>query len=233
MGWPLANCNYCTWCCSCTFCSFTLPSFDSLARLPCVPPYFHKFFELIRLTRKPMSRHLSTFIFDWNPPTHIHPFLIFAECIYRVTWHDCRPYVLYCNGSYRRTLRIHKNIGETWYVILAIRCTVRNHKTLTWLSAVTLGGACLFLLFGFIYLYEAFKANSEHVIVVPDHEDPSDLLHRLWWSRVLFGAFAISFPKRLDTYAYNSRVNYYFYSLFLSFYTHYFKLMQSFRYETV
>ncbi|OCB84894.1 vacuole protein [Sanghuangporus baumii] len=47
---------------------------------------------------------------------------------------------------------------------------------------VTLGGAALFLLFGFIYLYEAFRENSEHVLAssVPPglgHEDAADLLH--------------------------------------------------------
>ncbi|EJC97620.1 vacuole protein [Fomitiporia mediterranea MF3/22] len=43
---------------------------------------------------------------------------------------------------------------------------------------VTLGGAVLFLLFGFVYLYEAFKENSaEHVLVPHSHEDASDLLH--------------------------------------------------------
>ncbi|THG98058.1 hypothetical protein EW145_g7489 [Phellinidium pouzarii] len=42
---------------------------------------------------------------------------------------------------------------------------------------VTLGGAVLFLVFGFVYLYEAFKENSEHVFAAPSHDDPSDLLH--------------------------------------------------------
>jgi len=46
---------------------------------------------------------------------------------------------------------------------------------------VTLGGAVLFMLFGFIYVYEALKGSSDHVIVSPDPgmETPSDLLHRL------------------------------------------------------
>lgn len=45
--------------------------------------------------------------------------------------------------------------------------------------AVTLGGAILFLLFGFIYLYEAFRENSEHVFIAStSHEEASDLLHR-------------------------------------------------------
>ena len=44
---------------------------------------------------------------------------------------------------------------------------------------VTLGGAVLFLLFGFVYLYEAFRVSSEHhAIVPPDHEEAADLLHR-------------------------------------------------------
>jgi len=41
---------------------------------------------------------------------------------------------------------------------------------------VTLGASILFILFGFIYLYEASVAGSDHVIA-PDHDDPSDLLH--------------------------------------------------------
>jgi len=41
---------------------------------------------------------------------------------------------------------------------------------------VTLGASVLFILFGFIYLYEAFMSGSDHVIA-PDHDDPSDLLH--------------------------------------------------------
>lgn len=46
--------------------------------------------------------------------------------------------------------------------------------------SVTLVGAVLFLIFGFVYLYEAFKHSSEqHAVVPPDHEEAADLLHRL------------------------------------------------------
>ena len=40
-----------------------------------------------------------------------------------------------------------------------------GHKPL--LSVVTLGGAILFLLFGLIYLYEAFATDMDHNI--PEH----------------------------------------------------------------
>ncbi|KAH8105052.1 vacuole protein [Phellopilus nigrolimitatus] len=66
-------------------------------------------------------------------------------------------------------------VGHTCCTALAV-VGGRYVSTKISVKHVTLGGAILFLLFGFIYLYEAFRENSEHVIV-PGHEDASDLLH--------------------------------------------------------
>ncbi|KAI5118340.1 hypothetical protein M0805_009143 [Coniferiporia weirii] len=68
-------------------------------------------------------------------------------------------------------------VGHTCCTALAV-VGGRYVSTKISVKHVTLGGAVLFLLFGVIYLYEAFKENSEHVFVAPaTHDEPSDLLH--------------------------------------------------------
>ena len=61
---------------------------------------------------------------------------------------------MHCTGCHCRPVYFHETIGKAWYAFLPL--PLRHY--LTPLYSVTLGGAALFLCFGFIYLYEASQA---------------------------------------------------------------------------
>lgn len=65
---------------------------------------------------------------------------------------------MYGRRSYRRTLYLHKNICKTRYVCSLLGLQdwelIHSHRP------VTLVGSLLFILFGLIYLYEAFRGSD-------------------------------------------------------------------------
>lgn len=61
--------------------------------------------------------------------------------------------MLHGTCSNRGPIRVHKNIRKTWCVVVG---SSWSSFPLIHSFAVTLAGSALFLLFGIIYLYEAF-----------------------------------------------------------------------------
>ena len=111
---------------------------------------------------------------------HVCPRLVWAsveltlsiECVYRIIGHNRWARVLHSSRRHWRKVYLYQNLRQTRSG--SFSAPIRIILTI---SLVTLGGAALFIIFGFIYLYEAFRESSEHALGAPDHENPADLLH--------------------------------------------------------
>ena len=91
-----------------------------------------------------------------------------VSCDYR---NDCWALVLYCVGCDWREIRIHEDISQTRCVTSSFLIPLEPEFHV-W-PAVTFGGAALFLLFGVIYLYEAFAMSTDIDMSIPISPDDS------------------------------------------------------------
>ena len=73
------------------------------------------------------------------------------------------PLVLHGTGSHRREIRVHEDIRQKRYVFPALLFVLFKTNTLI----VTFGGSALFVVFGVIYLYEAFAMTNDMGLNIP------------------------------------------------------------------
>jgi hypothetical protein len=92
--------------------------------------------------------------------------------------HNIRSLILYTFSRARRSLDLSAYLNQTQYVFLLILAVVLSRLLTRYhhLEPVTLGGAVLFLLFGFVYAHEAYTWQ------------PSEELNELLKSGVRTGA---------------------------------------------
>jgi len=71
--------------------------------------------------------------------------------------------VLHGTGGHWREIRVHKDIRQTRHVFPALSFVLFKTNALI----VTFGGSILFLIFGIIYLYEAFAMTNDMDLNIP------------------------------------------------------------------
>ena len=100
-----------------------------------------------------------------RPSFNVDP-IIANVCLERVSSYARNgggPLVLHGAGSHRREIRVHQDIRQTRYVSPALPFVLFKTNALI----VTFGGSILFLIFGVIYLYEAFAMTNDMDFNIP------------------------------------------------------------------
>ena len=85
------------------------------------------------------------------------------ECVSSYARNGGGPLVLHGARSHRREIRVHEDIRQTRYVSRALPFVLFKTNALI----VTFGGSILFLMFGIIYLYEAFAMTNDMDLNIP------------------------------------------------------------------